>query len=452
MNKWSVHVENFGKIKKADIEVAPLTLFLGDNNSGKSYIMTLIYGLLNFNLYYANYNVCTDSIEYLECESILESKLNLTDVSVNQDFELTGEEMYKFEVLLNCILETNMDKFILNLFNKRISIDKLSVHFGNDNRFHFFIRYFGRQEERMVVINSNKENGSHRVGHVHRLKGKTNKEMVLYLICYILETLLQNDFSNNIIENVMYLPTARTGFLLTYKSIVGQAMHDKFNIQSQEKNLLTRPVGDFLHVLSSMSVENEEEGFTDIIDFIQREMLHGKISVADLPSHDIFYQPTDSEKSLPMYLSSGVVTELTPLVMLLKYCDIQTLLIEEPEISLHPELQWKMAKLMIRLVNHGVPVFVTTHSDLIIQHINNMLKLSKVREKKEDVTISGYEDVDLIYEEQVKVYQFNTTADNKTEIQNIYCSDYGFEMMTFYNTLKQLSDEIDKIEGYMEEE
>lgn len=25
MNKWNVHVENFGKIKKADIEVAPLT-------------------------------------------------------------------------------------------------------------------------------------------------------------------------------------------------------------------------------------------------------------------------------------------------------------------------------------------------------------------------------------------------------------------------------------------
>ncbi|MDE6232657.1 MAG: ATP-binding protein, partial [Lachnospiraceae bacterium] len=303
-----------------------------------------------------------------------------------------------------------------------------------------------------LIIYPYEEDGSHSLGYGYVFQDKSNKEVLSCFICYILETLLQNDFSNSIRENVMYLPTARTGFLLTYKSIVGQAMHDKFNIQSQEKNLLTRPVGDFLSVLSSMSVKNEKEDFSDIIDFIQREMLHGKISVADLPSHDIFYQPTDSEKSLPMYLSSGVVTELTPLVMLLKYCNIETLLIEEPEISLHPELQWKMARLMIRLVNHGVPVFVTTHSDLIIQHVNNMLKLSKVREKKEDVTISGYEDVDLINEEQVKVYQFNTTGDNKTEIENISCSDYGFEMMTFYNTLKQLSNEIDEIEGYMEEE
>ncbi|MDE6052375.1 MAG: ATP-binding protein, partial [Lachnospiraceae bacterium] len=47
MNTWTMHVEKFGKIESADIEVAPMTLFVGDNNSGKSYIMTLIYGLIN---------------------------------------------------------------------------------------------------------------------------------------------------------------------------------------------------------------------------------------------------------------------------------------------------------------------------------------------------------------------------------------------------------------------
>lgn len=46
MNSWTVHVKNFGKIEEASVEVAPLTLFVGDNNSGKSYMMTLIYGLL----------------------------------------------------------------------------------------------------------------------------------------------------------------------------------------------------------------------------------------------------------------------------------------------------------------------------------------------------------------------------------------------------------------------
>lgn len=33
---WKLKVKGYGKIKSAEIEIAPLTLFVGDNNSGKS--------------------------------------------------------------------------------------------------------------------------------------------------------------------------------------------------------------------------------------------------------------------------------------------------------------------------------------------------------------------------------------------------------------------------------
>ena len=49
-NRWTLHVEDFGRIEQADVTVSPLTLFVGDNNSGKSYLMSLIYALLNGNL------------------------------------------------------------------------------------------------------------------------------------------------------------------------------------------------------------------------------------------------------------------------------------------------------------------------------------------------------------------------------------------------------------------
>ena len=35
-------IKNFGPIKRADIDIAPLTVFIGSNNSGKSYIAKLI--------------------------------------------------------------------------------------------------------------------------------------------------------------------------------------------------------------------------------------------------------------------------------------------------------------------------------------------------------------------------------------------------------------------------
>lgn len=44
-HKAMVHVEDFGRLSKADIQLSPMTLFVGDNNSGKSYLMTLLYGL-----------------------------------------------------------------------------------------------------------------------------------------------------------------------------------------------------------------------------------------------------------------------------------------------------------------------------------------------------------------------------------------------------------------------
>ena len=67
MNRWTVHVKNFGKIEEAHVEIAPLTLFVGDNNSGKSYIMTLIYGLLNIYFYFDKYVFDEKSEVFLEC-------------------------------------------------------------------------------------------------------------------------------------------------------------------------------------------------------------------------------------------------------------------------------------------------------------------------------------------------------------------------------------------------
>ena len=40
---YKLIVENYGKIERAEIEVTPLTLFVGDNNSGKSYLLSLIW-------------------------------------------------------------------------------------------------------------------------------------------------------------------------------------------------------------------------------------------------------------------------------------------------------------------------------------------------------------------------------------------------------------------------
>ena len=39
--------ENFGKIKEGHINISNLSIFVGENNSGKTYVMQLIYAVIN---------------------------------------------------------------------------------------------------------------------------------------------------------------------------------------------------------------------------------------------------------------------------------------------------------------------------------------------------------------------------------------------------------------------
>ena len=40
-----IKVENFGPIEKAEIDLRPLTVFVGESNTGKTYLAALIYAL-----------------------------------------------------------------------------------------------------------------------------------------------------------------------------------------------------------------------------------------------------------------------------------------------------------------------------------------------------------------------------------------------------------------------
>lgn len=43
--KIEIAVENFGPIAEANIDLRPLTVFVGPSNTGKTYFATLVYAL-----------------------------------------------------------------------------------------------------------------------------------------------------------------------------------------------------------------------------------------------------------------------------------------------------------------------------------------------------------------------------------------------------------------------
>ena len=101
MNRWTVHVKNFGKIEDASVEVAPLTLFVGDNNSGKSYMMTLIYGLLTVNFFFDKYEFDEQSIAYQQCSQFID---RIIETKHEEFYELEADDLLAFQNLLNAFI------------------------------------------------------------------------------------------------------------------------------------------------------------------------------------------------------------------------------------------------------------------------------------------------------------------------------------------------------------
>lgn len=182
----------------------------------------------------------------------------------------------------------------------------------------------------------------------------------------------------------------------------------------------------------------------NIIQFFEENLISGKINI-NAETGNIYYKPKNVNTEFQMYLSSAVITELAPLYLFLKYGIINgDLLMEEPEISLHPELQQQLTRVFIKLVNSNINILITTHSDTIVQHINNMIKLNSNNEERKKYLMNkyGYDENDLISEDKVRMYQFDIEEDGFTKVTELESSEYGFEVPTFNKVLKKISDEI----------
>lgn len=442
MKTWILHVENFGKIKSADIETAPMMLFVGDNNSGKSYIMTLIYGLLNTNFFSSQYDFDKQSDNYMICKEFVDEIYeSVSGYPVN--VELTCDQVKAFEGVLNELLSINKDRFMRDLFNKRVDIGKLSLEFKDDNRHTWpYTLLLSSMHQENFIMEGASEKKYPILQRCCGVKYRFSNREYDMIISFIIEYMIKRNFG----KYSVYFPTARTGYVLTYKSLISSALKDKFNLDTAQKNLLTRPNSDFLTGLSGIGPKTLTDDDWDIINrtqsavsIIENNIVGGQVSFSDMPVHDILYHPQGTNVCVPLFVTSGVVTEMTPLLLFFRNEAIHTVLIEEPEISLHPQLQCEMTRALIRLVNSEISVLVTTHSDIILQHINNMIKLERASNRKMIAEKLGYEDCDWISKEKVKVYQFDVDDRQRTTVTKLPCGEFGFEAMTFYDTMKELS-------------
>ena len=96
-----------------------------------------------------------------------------------------------------------------------------------------------------------------------------------------------------------------------------------------------------------------------------------------------YFQPSGTKLKLGLGEVSSSVRSLLIVWYWIKYSAKKgdMLMLDEPELNLHPANQRRLARFIVALVNHGIKIFLTTHSDYIVREFNTLIMLNQDSEK-----------------------------------------------------------------------
>lgn len=424
-------VEDFGSISHAEICLGGLTLFVGENNSGKTYLMQLIYGVLN-----ALPNI-SGIREYMTMP--LPQKINLSN------FHIVAS-------IVNRWLQEHKTELATAIFNSDISVGSVEVEFKNITA-----------EYALVDLDVHDVSAS---GYVFCINGKPISRIIMpdklpneddrcdLFIQLIVKHIIAGAVSE-VMRPALFFPASRSGILLLYKDVLGKlSSYTVEDIVGRNKKVsenpygITAPLYDFMQFLQTHKVIPHQANLGEsLIKFVNDNLVDGKFGIKN---SIILYRPNSTGQWLPAYLSSSMVNEISPLIFLLtSITQYAYVFYDEIETCFHPSKQIDLARLLVRLVNYGYHMIVSTHSDTMAAAINNLIMLFSMEHSLETTKSLGYTEEDLLQTRNVHVYQFSRNGD-KTEVKELECypeMGIGYDFELFYKSSERLYNETKTILG-----
>ncbi len=187
-----------------------------------------------------------------------------------------------------------------------------------------------------------------------------------------------------------YLPADRTGIMHAHSVVVSAliASAPAAGLRPAARTpTLSGVLADFLEQLigTAQAVRPRQGAREDLSKGIEDAILDGSVRVdrsspVDYPR--FAYRPRGWKDDLPLANASSMVSELAPVVLYLRHVvelgDV--LVIEEPESHLHPAMQVAFTRQLAALIEAGVRVIVTTHSEWLLEELANIVRRSRLSE------------------------------------------------------------------------
>ena len=390
-NDITIKVHRFGPLEDVSFKLAPLMIFTGMSSLGKSYANYLVYYFLS--------TVSNGSIRSYVKERIDKNAVQQT-IIFNIDEFLTAladnveDFMRKFlgDEELTCDVEFKSSKKNRTL---TFELKKLEIATSHEN------------EESDVPLPHKNFTYEFSVNGGDR-KQVQEIEYAQYYFEYELVSFILGSF---IIRSVIF-PPGRGAF-------VGENFSVKSEIGSN-MNMYNNFFHDYDYGLKSR-IQSKHIGDDDLSDRLLKLTSGGKLITIEGKQ---FLQLNESQK---IALSAGAssVKDLSPWLFYLKnhrlfwsfaYC------LEEPEAHQHPSVTVQIADVIAIAMHKNDPdIFhLTTHSDYLIQRLNQLIKLGSIHHKNPSLFAQICEERNLdkyayIDAKDVHAYYFSKGENGKTE-------------------------------------
>jgi hypothetical protein len=201
------------------------------------------------------------------------------------------------------------------------------------------------------------------------------------------------------------------------------------------------PIQDALDQQSSYDVsKSKTSDYAHLAKELEDTFLKGDIVLNT--EGDVVFKPKNMETPLDIHLTSSTVKSLSSLIVYLRHTAKKgdSIIIDEPELNLHPDNQRKIARFFGRLINEGFKVLISTHSDYIVRELNNLIMLShgfatKKEETQRLLTDYSYHENELIAADKVGVYLFRVGQ----PVECVSVEDTGFNVATIDEEIRKLN-------------
>ena len=324
--KHNLKIENFGPIKKADLEISSLTIFIGPNSSGKSYSAMLMHSLLNpFKNNNPNIPILIEPLELVMDNEELFEEYNSSFIEyLNSDVDFM-EIPFKFSKdKFNDLICAGIGKYYLELKNNfssdlnklnnvgadayfKINFDEFSLENigGNLKLDNFFFKSFPHNNSKnhngnLVLSIIEEENDVLITLNTLLFNSSDAKNEIIPSIVY---SIVSNAFIAHTKRNSYYIPASSYAISYDLNSILSHEINGNTSSSIIDKELMSLLLNN----------KNSNEGyFKEISEDMSREILGGTYVFDDVDKGIKFIDEMNNEFEFPLVSSS--IKELAPLI------------------------------------------------------------------------------------------------------------------------------------------